>query len=377
MAHSYTPGLKVAKLTVVDKERRLPIKGEVLAKKGDKVKADDIVARTELPGDVERLNLAGRLGMEPKEVIESGVLKKQAGDKIEKGEIIAETKGFFGLFKTVVTSPITGVIESYSEITGQMTLRKPPKLVEVDAYINGEVVDIIEGEGVIVRSAATFIQGIFGIGGEVKGEIVVPVSSPADKLTVNDIKDEYKGKVVVGGSYVTADVLRKARDIGVKAIVVGGIDDKDLRDFMGYDIGVAITGNENLGLTLVVTEGFGEMTMAKKTFNLLKENEGQRASVNGATQIRAGVMRPEVIITKDDVDPSKLKEEETETKGMEVGDYVRIIRAPYFGAIGKVVALPPELHEIETEAKVRVLEFEFEDGRREIIPRANVEIIEE
>jgi len=43
------------------KERRLPLKGEVLVKVGDLVKADDIVARTELPGDVERLNLAGNL----------------------------------------------------------------------------------------------------------------------------------------------------------------------------------------------------------------------------------------------------------------------------------------------------------------------------
>ena len=41
---------------------------------------------------------------------------------------------------------------------------------------------------------------------------------------------------------------------------------------------------------------------------------------------------------------------------------IRIIREPYFGALGRVSALPAELQELETEAKVRVLEVELEDG---------------
>ena len=45
MAHSYTPGLKVLKSSIIDKNRRLPIKGEVRKKVGDSVLPDDIVAR--------------------------------------------------------------------------------------------------------------------------------------------------------------------------------------------------------------------------------------------------------------------------------------------------------------------------------------------
>jgi len=54
-----------------------------------------------------------------------------------------------------------------------------------------------------------------------------------------------------------------------------------------------------------------------------------------------------------------------------------VIREPYFGRIGRVTALPPELQKLETEAMVRVLEVEFDDGTRATIPRANVELIEE
>ena len=58
--------------------------------------------------------------------------------------------------------------------------------------------------------------------------------------------------------------------------------DQDLRDILGYDLGVAITGTERIGTTLVITEGFGEIAMADRTFQLLKSRVGHEASVSGA-----------------------------------------------------------------------------------------------
>ena len=54
-----------------------------------------------------------------------------------------------------------------------------------------------------------------------------------------------------------------------------------------------------------------------------------------------------------------------------------MIRVPHFGRIGRVRALPPDLQQVESEARVRVLELEFESGERAVVPRANVEVIEE
>jgi hypothetical protein len=50
---------------------------------------------------------------------------------------------------------------------------------------------------------------------------------------------------------------------------------------------------------------------------------------------------------------------------------------PYFGQIGRVSGLPAELQEVESGARVRVLEVEFDGGERVVVPRANVELIEE
>ncbi|HPF31447.1 MAG TPA: hypothetical protein PK907_00395, partial [Candidatus Sabulitectum sp.] len=62
---------------------------------------------------------------------------------------------------------------------------------------------------------------------------------------------------------------------------------------------------------------------------------------------------------------------------MDIGSPIRCIRAPYFGKIGKVAALPPELQVVDSEAKVRVLEVDFGDGEKYTVPRANVELIED
>lgn len=376
MAHAYTPGLKVSEKQIIIKRRILPLKGEVVLKVGDMVTPDTVVARTYLPGDVEPLNVANQLGLPPEDV--EGCMLKKEGDSIEKGEVIARTKPLFGLkiFASESKSTITGTVESISSITGQVLLRGKPIPVEVKAYLQGEVTEVFEKEGVAVSTIGAFIQGIFGIGGETNGTIKVVVPDNTTQLTEKFITEACKGCVIVGGSRVTAEAIRQAVRVGAKGVVTGGFDDKDLREFLGYDIGVAITGSEELGVTLVVTEGFGDINMARKTFDLLKSKEGQMACINGATQIRAGVIRPEIVVPV--IGDARLRDAiaEYEQKGLDIGSPIRVIRHPYFGQLGTVSGLPSPLQVLESGSKARVLEVEFETGKRAIIPRANVELIE-
>ncbi|MDP7420341.1 MAG: hypothetical protein QGH40_00620, partial [bacterium] len=112
MGQSYTPGLKVTRRTIINKERRLPLKGEVLVSAGDRVKAQDVVARTDLPGKVFMVNVVNKLSLAPAEVV--GAMQKQVGDKVEKGEIMAMSTSFFGLFTQRCPAPITGSVEAVS-----------------------------------------------------------------------------------------------------------------------------------------------------------------------------------------------------------------------------------------------------------------------
>ena len=373
MAQAYSAGLTVTKSIVLRKDRILPLKGKVLVKKGDKVKAEDLVAETLLPGKVVPFNMANKLGVQPNLVEQ--YLKVKAGDEIKAGQIMAETKGFFGFFKNHIKAPIDGEIESISKITGQMLLREPRIPVQVKAFLDGVVVDIIEEEGVVIENKSAYVQGIFGIAGETTGEIKVLAKNGSDIVKASQIDESCKGKLIVTGAMVTLDVIKKCQEIGVNGIISGGIDDADLKKLLGYDIGVAITGHEKIGVTIVITEGFGEIKIADATFELLKEVEGKKASMHGKTQIRAGVMRPEIIIPIP-FEGEELVVEEAKMATLEIGSTIRVIREPNFGMIGKITALPEELTKVESETLVRILEAELENGEKVIIPRANVEVIE-
>lgn len=373
MAHAYTPGLKVSKGMTINKERRLPLEGEVLVGIGDNVRADEVVAKADLPGNVQLVNIANLLSVPANDVDE--YTTKKVGEEIEKDEILAETKGIFGLFKSQARSPISGTIENISNVTGQVILREPPIPVEVRAYVDGSVTEIAGNDGVTVETYGTYIQGIFGIGGETLGILEVVVNSPDAPLTSDLIQPEHRDKILVGGSIVSHDAIQAAVRGGVRGLIVGGIDDKDLRELLGYELGVAITGSEDIGITIVVTEGFGKIRMADRTFNLLKERQGLKTSINGTTQIRAGVVRPEIVVPFESSE--HLIDDAVVAGILEVDTPIRVIREPYFGNLGRVTALPVELQQLETGAKVRILEVELEDGAQITLPRANVEIIEE
>jgi len=377
MAHAYTPGLQVFEKTIVSKTRTLPLKGEVMVKVGDKVTSEQYVARTELPNEVQSINIANLLSIEPVD-IHSYMLKKE-GEAIKQGEAIAENKPMFGikLFQKTIPSPIDGTIENISTITGQVLLRMPPRHVELSAYLSGTVTEIEDGFGVTIQNQATYIQGIFGIGGEQNGELLVLGDSPSEHLTDKMITPDMKGKIIVGGSYVDGPTLKKANELGISGIIVGGIDAEVIKDWLGYEIGVAITGDEDVTTTLIITEGFGKIPMAQRTYELLKKSHSQKASITGRTQIRAGVMRPEVIIPLAEGADNMVKDTDvSDISGIVIGNTVRIIREPHFGELGEITSLPSELVNIETEAKVRVLEVKLKDGTLAVLPRANVEIIE-
>ena len=371
MAHAYTPGLRVTRQAVIHKERRLPLKGEVVVERGAAVQRDQVVARTELPGDVATMNLVNRLGTSPQEL--SSYMLKKEGDQVVEGEPLAETKPLIKWFKSTVESPVSGTIESISPVTGQVILRKAPRPVEVLAYVDGVVEEVIAGEGVRLRAHGAYIQGIFGVGGECWGPLHLAVSDP--DAETETIGPEAAGKVVVVGSLITLEIVAQAKQAGVVGLIGGGMRDQDLRDLLGYDLGVAITGAEDIGLTVIITEGFGRIAMAGKTFDILRTCVGREASISGATQIRAGVLRPEIIV------PAAVGDEHESDKGgsegLEIGDVLRVIRMPYFGQIGRVSGLPAELQAVESGAVVRVLEVELEGGERVVVPRANVELIEE
>ena len=289
-------GVKLEEETLIRKVRRIPAQGEVFIDIGDAVGAETVIAGgTVRNPEAEEIKVFTKLGVEPDQT-ERYMLKKE-GDQVAKDEVIAIYRAFFGRFTKTCRSPMDGFIEVFVKSAGRVIVRGNPIPIEAKAHIPGKIVEVIPGEGAVVETRGALANGVFGVGGEARGELAFAVDQPGEALTTEAMRQGIKGKILIGGSVVTLDALRKAAEMGVSGIVTGGVDQKDLTDFVGHEIGLGLTGEERVGLTLIITEGFGVHPMRDETFRLLKSHEGKQASIDGTTQIRQRILRPEIVIS--------------------------------------------------------------------------------
>jgi len=279
----------------ITKQRRLPTRGQVHVEVGQQVEPETVVAKGVVPNpELHDLKLFTQLRVEP-EVVKDYMTKAE-GEQVARDEVIAVSRSFFTRQTRVSRSPIDGFIERVSTLNGRVYIRGNPIDVNVSAYIPGVVKEIIPEEGVVVETSGTRLEGAFGIGGEAHGSIIMATEVPSAPLSSEDIISEYRGKVIVGGSIASLDALREAVKIGAKGVIVGGVDQKDLTYFLGYEIGVPVTGDEQTGLTLIMMGGFGVNPMEESLFETLRDHSGRLACINGATQIRSRSIRPEIIL---------------------------------------------------------------------------------
>lgn len=368
MGNALTPALAVSPWTKLRRRRELPLAGEILVKEGDRVSGNSIVGVAQLEGELRLVRAADQLGVPAHEIVD--LVKVHEGERVQEGAVIAEVRGLWGLFRSVLTAPIDGVVEFISTSTGHIGIRAPARPLQLPAYIAGTVIKVESGRSVVIESEGPFVQGVFGVGGERLGSLCVLSISNDHRLSEADIPEDVKDNVLVGGHSPSIEALRKAATLGAVGLITGSIDDQTLREYVGYDIGVALTGDEPVSMTVIITEGFGNIGLSERIRSVLSRYQGAVVSINGATQVRAGAQRPEVI----GYAPDGEQNASPPSSSLEVGARIRLIRVPYFGQTGVVREMPHALEVIETGAAVRVLRATLDDGREVTVPRANVEL---
>ncbi len=342
---------------------------EEISDKSGRVVIREVFGKEEPPVDFD---VAFDLGVKPRDLAKFMTCK--VGDEVKRGEIIAKKGDMAAYYTRTSKAPVSGVITNINLNTGFVTISRPFKEVVVNAYLRGKVGSIIPKRGAVVEVPAVRLTGIFGVGKEHHGELRVIVDGPGDILTEDRITPDCEGKILVGGSMATNEAIKRAVEIGAKGIIAGTASYLNVIQSLGVKLGVGITGQEEIGMTLILMEGFGKLDMRAEVFEVLKAMDGRLACINGATQIRAGAIRPEVVVPFPEY-AGEFAQERMVYEDLVKGLRVRVINDPHFGAKGKIVELPREPVVIETEAKVPVAVVELEDGRTVTVPRANVEIL--
>lgn len=349
----YLSETQVSPLATVRRERVLPAPGEVVVRIGDRVEPTQIIARADLPGDFRILQVARILGIPASQV--NRHLRIKLGDTVQEGQVIAK-RGF----GKIIESPIDGMMTASG--SGRVLIEAPPLPFELRAYIPGMITNIAGTYGAIVETTGAVVQGVWGAGVESFGVLKRLVKSPDKPLRARDIDPSCHGTIVIGGSGMNESIIERAEELQVRGIVTGGFSPE------------LIPRVKSLPFPIVVTEGIGMMPMSAPIFALLTTNEGREAAISGRMRTRWGVIRPEVIIPLPaDTVPSTQAQPGT---SLTEGTRVRVVRAPYAGRVGTIVALPPHARHIETKARVRGAEVKLEEEEKPIfIPLANLEVL--
>lgn len=231
------------------------------------------------------VNVAKALAVNPRQIM--GFMKVREGDFIEKDRIIAQVVSQAAFVK----SPSTGVLKKIDTKEGTVTIQYDIKPVRLLSFVGGTVSHIRPAFSAHISGKATILYGIIGFGHEAWGGLAILTKS-------TDIDFGHKGKIVTTARPIDEAFLRKAAEVEVAGVVAPSIENADWVRFYGEEMGVALTGDEHIPFTLILTEGFGSFEMNAEYARFLAEAKGRHASLSGRTQIRAGVMRPMVIVTQ-------------------------------------------------------------------------------
>ncbi|HJZ48487.1 MAG TPA: hypothetical protein VKE41_15020 [Roseiflexaceae bacterium] len=373
-----TPPLIASALARI--ERRLPYAGEVLVRQGQRVEPEEIVARAYVPGIPQIVNMARALQIAPS-LVERAMVR-EVGNKVAQGEVLARSSRVGG---RVCISPVSGKIEAVDSETGYVTVSPDPAVYELQATVRGLVMDVIPNQGVRIETPAAQVYGAFGFGPERSGVLQLQVTDPAEPILLDKITAKSAYAIMIGGSGISAAALRRAVKEQVRGVIVGGIDEAELRAFLGWNsVGDWRAENgtwqipfnapgQQYELTLVVTEGFGAQPMSTPLFDLLAAHDRQEALIEGLTRLRGPMQRPRVVIPLS-----------SRTSGVQLepprpqlrpGASVRLLDGKRLGQVGQVRAVSSAPRRLPSRVRALVVDVALEDGTTLLVPRTDVEVL--
>jgi len=264
---------------VIHIRKRLPVSGgKINVQVGQEVSPGDVLGEGQTQIGFRTIHLSQVMGGSPKQAISS--LKPKMGQTIYQGELLAEGKGLLGIGKKTLTSPVDGVLDYVDPEKGDLRLKLVPKRLKLISGVYG-VIDAIEKDGdIIIRTLADVVYGVLGSGREREG-IVKVIGSGSDLISSKQITEAMRGFILVGGELVFPEALKKAAALQVLGIISGGINASDYRGMAGELVKSPISSLSDVGLSLMVTEGFGSIPIGGDIFEILKGHDGKYALLDG------------------------------------------------------------------------------------------------
>jgi hypothetical protein len=332
----------------------IPVGATSMVDVGTPVGPDTVLATRRPPGPGISLPIATRLHRAPESA--AACLVARPGSVLEAGVVLARDD-----HGREVRVPSACLLLAYDPHDGTALVAPLGASEPIVGHVKGEVA-AVEPDGIEVRVSGAVVTGVGGSGGAVHGQLRVAVHDPADELRAGAIDVAATDRIVVGGSRASAEALTRARAMGVAGIVLGGVLDKELRDFEATQQRRRRTGTHATpDLPVLLLEGYGKVALDPALFAWFRAHDGHLASLFGATGT----------LYVYDAEPPPARR-----LLPRAGDRVVAHRRPYAGQAGILVEVLDGLRLGTSGIAASSAIVHFEDGLTAVVPMANLEATE-
>lgn len=370
--------LRLEKDVITRIHRTLRGKGQIRVVVGQQVSPDEIIGTCEVSSGFRTLNVAQALSVAPKDI--KMYLKRSLGERIYKGELLAFRSEGILRSKKEVLAPTDGVLDFISSETGEVKLSFLPQKADLPAACFGiiEKVDKARGD-VVLRTQVSRIHGVFGTGRTRDG--ILHILGKRDELTqASKISARNSDQIVVSGSLIYKEAISRAISSGVNGIISGGINAKDFRGMAGGRLTFPRKLENDVGISIVVTEGFGSIPIGEDIYESLTRYNGRFVFVDGNKAI---ISLPSfesqslVKVRNTHLPPSEESFQGREISGtteLKKGARVRVVGSSFAGEEGEILNI--DKTETLLPSGIKAFFLVVETKRRKIsIPANNVEVI--
>jgi hypothetical protein len=340
--------------TTIRRERNLPdnMLGDVLVQSGTRVGLRDVVARGPAPTPYVLVEAARFFNLKDYDKL-FDLLQVRIGEEITQGEVLA-ARG-----KKRLLSPVAGEIIDITQ--GLVVLREYAPQIELEAGVNGAVVGVRKGHGVIVEAYGAVLQGVWGNGRRAIGTIHLEPSAGMENIYGNMIDTQFRGAILITRRSLRAITFQVIEDQGFNAVIAPSMEPDVIELAMQSEAAI------------MLTEGFGSQRMSNAIAQFAEAVEGRQATVDAVMPSQLETRYPEVLISVP-LNPGERPPLPNQTIPLKLDREVRLIGGNSAGMVGHIVGLPKDPVLLDNGLRVPCAEVELVTGDRLDVPLANIEV---
>ncbi|MBE2268762.1 MAG: hypothetical protein IAE80_11070 [Anaerolinea sp.] len=337
--------------TVIRRERTLPeVGGKVEVNPMTRITLNDVVARGTKPAPYVVIDGQRYFKLRRANDLKA-LMEVQPGDRIEQGQTLAiRPRG------KRLLSPISGSVIYVGE--GRIILQETAEVVEVEAGLNGMVIEVEQGRGVTIEAYGGVLQGMWGNNRRVIGTLRMEPDEGMENIYRDAMDIELRGAIVVTKRPLRKLSFQVMGDQGFIGLIAPSMSVDLIEDAM------------RAPGAILLTEGFGDRRMSASYTAFLEDMKGRQGTLDAVLPAPLQPRLPEVVINVP-LNPGERPPAPNLTHPLRRGDSVRLMS----GAVGRVIDLPKTPVVLDNGLRTMGAQVELATGEKVTVPLANIDYL--